>query len=124
MTKLQFQSTAAFCTDQIQYSKTQHRTGSGTKDYTGGKKQVAESSFSGSSHHASDCLKYANNNDRLEVAKRKGLCFNCLKKHQDGSHFAAPCERATSRKCVGKHQTALHKERNGKKKKEDTSKTI
>ena len=53
--------------------KKQHRTGYGKKDYTGQKKPAAECSFCGSSHRASDCLKYTNVNDRLEVAERKGL---------------------------------------------------
>ena len=35
MTKLQPHSTAAFYTDQPLNSRTQHRTGYGTKDYTG-----------------------------------------------------------------------------------------
>ena len=123
ITKLQPHSTAAFYTDQTQISRTQHRTGYGKKDYTGQRKPAAECSFCGSSHRASDCPKHNNVNDRLQVAKRKGLCFNCLKKHQDGSSFAAQCERGTCRKCGGKHHTALHKERIGEKNKEDTAKT-
>ena len=84
MTKLQPQSTAAFHNDQAQNSRTQNKTRSGTKDYTGRRRQTVECSFCGSSHRASDCPKHINVNDRLELAKRKGLCFNCLKKQQDG----------------------------------------
>ena len=122
MTNLQPHSTAASYTDQTQSSRTQHRTGYGTKD-TGPKKSAAVCSFCGSSHRASDCPKHINVNDCLEVAKQKGLCFNCLKKHQDGSSFAALCESGTCRKCNRKHHTVLHKERIGEKKKEDTAKT-
>ena len=38
-------------------------------------------------HSASDCLKHTNVNHRLEVAKRKGLCSNWLKKQQNGSYM-------------------------------------
>ena len=123
ITKLQPHSTAAFYTDQTQNSRTQHKTGYGTKDYTGQRNPAAECSFCGSSHRASDCPKHINVSDRLEVAKRKGLCFSCLKKHQVGSSFAAQSEKGTCRKCGGKRHTALHKERIGQKKTEDTAKT-
>ena len=123
MTKLKTHSTAAFYTDQTKSSRTQQRTGCGTKDYTGPEKSAAVCSFCGSSHRASDCPKHINVNDLLEVAERKGLCFNCLKKHQDGSSFAAQCKRGTCRECGGKHHTALHKERIGERKNEDTGKT-
>ena len=71
MTKLPTHSTAAFYPDHAQNSRTQHRTGYETKDYTGQKKPAAECSFCGSSHRASDCPKHTNVIDRLEVAKRK-----------------------------------------------------
>ena len=69
----------AFYTYQTQNSKTQHETGYRTEDYIEKTKPFAECSFCGSSHRASDGLKCTNVKDRLEVAKRKGLCFNCLK---------------------------------------------
>ena len=78
MTELQSYSSAAFCTNQTQSSKRKHREGNETKNYTEQKKRATKCSFSGSSHRASDCLKYANINDRLEVAKHEGLYFNCL----------------------------------------------
>ena len=37
--------------------------------------------------------------------------------------FSAQCERGTCRKCDVKHHTALHKERIGEKKQDDTTKT-
>ena len=123
MTKLQPHSTAAFFTYQTQSSRTQHKTGYGTKDYTGPKKTAAQCSFCGSSYRASDCPNYINIIDRLGVAKRKAICFNCLKKHRDRSSFAAQCERGTCRKCSGKHHINLDKEDIGEKKKEDTAKT-
>ena len=119
MTKLRPHSTAAFHTDQTQRSRIQHRTGYGLKDYTGPNKSTGGCSFCGSSHRASDCPKHINVNDRLEVAKRKGLCFNYL---QSCIVF---CRSMRKRNVPEVRQKASHSssKRIGEKKKEDTAKT-
>lgn len=41
---------------------------------------------------------------RLELAKEKRLCLNCLK----GGHMAKECKRGSCRTCAKKHHTLLH----------------
>ncbi|XP_038106731.1 uncharacterized protein LOC119766322 [Culex quinquefasciatus] len=41
---------------------------------------------------------------RLELAKKKRLCINCLK----GGHMAKECKRGNCRTCAKKHHTLLH----------------
>ena len=45
----------------------------------------------------------------MEIAKKKGLCFNCLKEHDEGFSLAANCSFGSCKKCGGKHHTVLHK---------------
>ncbi len=81
-----------------------------TADATPKKKDIG-CPYCGKSHKAKDCTDFTTVSQRLQVARNKGLCYNCLKKHEDGSSFAANCQRGSCAKCKGKHHTTLHRDK-------------
>ena len=64
----------------------------------------------GSNHKVAECPTFIQKplEQRVELAKRHGLCFACLK----GGHQCKNCFRKRPRKeCTGKHSTLLHVKR-------------
>ncbi|XP_077862522.1 uncharacterized protein LOC144344468 [Saccoglossus kowalevskii] len=58
-------------------------------------------------HNPANCVKISNQRERLDIVKRKQLCYNCL-----GNHAVKQCKsRYTCRHCQGKHHTSLHDNR-------------
>lgn len=53
-------------------------------------------------HYVTECL--LNNDEKLDAAKKKGLCFNCLKP----SHLSVHCKsKSVCRNCQHRHHTSL-----------------
>ena len=66
--------------------------------------------FCNECHRPHECQKYATITSKLEMAKKKGLCFNCLKKHVEGFSLDANSSRGSCKMCGRKRHTVSHKE--------------
>ncbi|VDI30698.1 Hypothetical predicted protein [Mytilus galloprovincialis] len=54
-------------------------------------------------HFPADCEKFTDSKSRMEIVKKRNLCFNCL-----GNHRISECRsKNTCRKCQRKHHTSL-----------------
>ena len=62
--------------------------------------------FCNESHFVGNCARFKNINshERYNVAKKKSLCFNCLK----GDHSISECRSSSCSKCNKKHHLLLH----------------
>ncbi|XP_076660082.1 uncharacterized protein LOC143363371 [Halictus rubicundus] len=57
-------------------------------------------------HYSQYCPKLVNINveQRIELVRKAGLCYNCLR----SNHATKNCKATTCKKCKGKHHTILH----------------
>ncbi len=62
------------------------------------------------SHPIWECEKFRalSSTERFDIAKRKHLCFNCLKSGSHGSRICKSPRRCTVDKCGRRHHTLLH----------------
>ena len=66
--------------------------------------------FCGDGHFSANCANVKLVDDRFKCAGQKGLCFNCLKPHPDGSPRGKSCPTGSCKICNFKHHTALHRD--------------
>ena len=89
-------STAAFVTDTQGHTTQFHRPKSPSN-------RSIKCVYCKEDHHSYQCSKVTDLNQRLQIIKRDGRCYNCL-----GNHRKTDCRsKFTCRKCKKRHHTSL-----------------